>query len=102
MDHEMIDLTRRPEPAGRAAAWFHDKWDIPQEAYRESMEDSFRGRGSAGSYRCGYEDPGRGSPVPHHRPYLLLRAVWVGVLVHGPAGGGTGPHADVYPPGILS
>lgn len=46
MDHEMIDLTRRPELAGRAAAWFHDKWDIPQEAYRESMEDSFRGRGA--------------------------------------------------------
>ena len=27
----------------QAALWFHEKWDIPEEAYRESIEQCLRG-----------------------------------------------------------
>ena len=29
----------------KAAAWFHQKWGVPMEAYRESMEDCLTGKG---------------------------------------------------------
>lgn len=35
-------LRERPELLVRAARWFHEKWNIPEGAYRESMEDSLR------------------------------------------------------------
>lgn len=34
-----------PERQRDAAAWFHSKWGIPQDAYWESMEDSLAGPG---------------------------------------------------------
>lgn len=40
-----VDLRRRPELADQAAAWFHAKWGIPQELYRESMEESLTASG---------------------------------------------------------
>ena len=36
-------LNELPEQIDRAAAWFHERWGIPEEAYRESMEESLRG-----------------------------------------------------------
>lgn len=39
MNYEIVRLTDRPEIKEQAACWFHDKWGIPLEAYRESMED---------------------------------------------------------------
>lgn len=41
-------LRERPEWRDRAAAWFHDKWGIPREAYLDSMDQCLAG----------------GSPVP--------------------------------------
>jgi N-acetylglutamate synthase-like GNAT family acetyltransferase len=38
MNYKIIRLTDRPELKAQAALWFHDKWDIPVEAYTESME----------------------------------------------------------------
>lgn len=35
-------LRDRPELLNAAAHWFHEKWGIPEEAYRESMEESLR------------------------------------------------------------
>lgn len=35
---EIIRIQEHPELKDRAAAWFHEKWHIPQEAYLESME----------------------------------------------------------------
>lgn len=35
-------LRERPDLLDRAVCWFHEKWGIPEEAYRESMEDSLR------------------------------------------------------------
>lgn len=36
--YEIISLTERPEYQGRAAAWFHEKWQVPSAAYLESMQ----------------------------------------------------------------
>ncbi len=38
MTYEIIRLVDRPDLMDRAAQWFHEKWGIPPEAYRESME----------------------------------------------------------------
>lgn len=35
-------LTEHPEMTEEAVAWFSSKWDIPIEAYRESMQESAR------------------------------------------------------------
>ena len=43
---EYIRLTDRSELLERAVCWFHEKWGIPAEAYRESMEACLAG-GSA-------------------------------------------------------
>ena len=39
MDWELVNLRDRPQLLERAAAWFHEKWGVPLEAYRESMAD---------------------------------------------------------------
>lgn len=38
----MIALKDCPARMEEAAAWFHEKWKVPVEAYRESMEESQR------------------------------------------------------------
>ena len=38
MEH-LAALRERPELLDRMAVWFHQKWGIPESAYRESMED---------------------------------------------------------------
>ena len=38
MDYEIVRLRERPERKDEAAAWFHEKWGYPLEAYRESMD----------------------------------------------------------------
>ena len=48
MDYEIVRLRERPERKDEAAAWFHEKWGYPLEAYRESMDQCLTG----------------GSPVP--------------------------------------
>ncbi|MBU9747186.1 GNAT family N-acetyltransferase [Lachnospiraceae bacterium ASD3451] len=39
MEFEIIRVADRPEIKEQAAQWFHQKWEIPLEAYLESMED---------------------------------------------------------------
>lgn len=36
-EYEIVDLRERPELAETAARWFHEKWGIPPDDYRESM-----------------------------------------------------------------
>ena len=36
---DMLALKEYPELLDSMVAWFHQKWGIPEEAYRESMED---------------------------------------------------------------
>ena len=45
MNCEILRLVDRPELKERAACWFHEKWGIPLEAYRESMDDCLAGKG---------------------------------------------------------
>ena len=33
----IIKISDRPELISRAAAWFSDKWSVPQSAYEKSM-----------------------------------------------------------------
>ena len=45
MDYEIWKLRDHGEWLDRAAAWFHAKWGVPLEAYRESMEQCVKGEG---------------------------------------------------------
>ncbi len=40
MTYEIIPLASRPGLLPAAAQWFHEKWAVPLEAYRESMARS--------------------------------------------------------------
>ena len=41
---ELLRLREHPEWASRAAAWFHEKWGVPEAAYRESIADCLERR----------------------------------------------------------
>ena len=43
MPVSLVRLTERPELLPRAAHWFHEKWGVSEEAYRESMEACLAG-----------------------------------------------------------
>lgn len=38
----IINIGNEPELIKKASAWFAEKWDIPQDAYEESMEEAAR------------------------------------------------------------
>lgn len=44
MKYIIEKLADRPELIDCASGWFHAKWGIPKEAYRESMEQSLTSR----------------------------------------------------------
>ena len=44
MEYSLVPLRDRPDMLQRAAAWFHQKWSVPLEAYRESMEECLAGK----------------------------------------------------------
>lgn len=46
MEYKIIRLSEQPEIKERAAQWFHEKWQIPLEAYLESMEECLTGKGA--------------------------------------------------------
>ena len=45
MDYSILNLREHPELLDRAAEWFHAKWGVPLDAYRESMEACLKGEG---------------------------------------------------------
>ena len=45
MEYMIVKLREHPEMTETASLWFHEKWGIPQEAYRESMEESLKAGG---------------------------------------------------------
>ena len=51
-----ITLRDRPQLKERAAAWFHSKWDVAQEAYLECMEAYLNKETDYGWYLCLDED----------------------------------------------
>lgn len=44
MNDQILRLSEHPALLPAAAQWFHEKWGVPLEAYRESMEESLAGR----------------------------------------------------------
>lgn len=38
-NYTIITLRQRPEMSNQAAAWFHSKWGVPQEAYAECINN---------------------------------------------------------------
>ena len=51
-----ITLRERPELKDAAAAWFHNKWGVPEEAYLECMESYLQGGTEYGWYLCLLDD----------------------------------------------
>ncbi len=47
-----VTLRDRPELLDEAAAWFHDKWGVPEAAYRECMTACLRGETDYDWYLC--------------------------------------------------
>ena len=110
MEHRrFVKLREEPRRLEAAAAWFHQKWGIPQEAYRASMEECLTGQGVPQWYLAveGGAHPGRaggdckrlpppagplsqcvrrvrggGRPLPGHR----RGPAGAGLPGHGPAG----------------
>lgn len=56
MEYKIIRLSGQPEIKERAAQWFHEKWQIPLEAYLESMEECFTGKGPVPQWYVAVED----------------------------------------------
>ena len=47
-----ITLRDKPEWKEKAAAWFHSKWGVPEEAYLACMADYLSGASEYGWYLC--------------------------------------------------
>ena len=56
MAYELIRLVDRPDLKERAAQWFHEKWDIPLEAYRESIEECLKQKSAVPQWYLAMED----------------------------------------------
>ena len=54
--YEIVRLVDRPALKDRAAAWFHEKWGIPLEAYRESMDQCLTGKSPVPQWYVVLED----------------------------------------------
>ncbi len=52
LDCELVDLKDRPELEKEAAGWFHGKWNVPEEAYLECMDDYLSGKTPLGWFLC--------------------------------------------------
>ena len=43
--YEILNIREHPAWKDKAALWFHEKWNIPEEEYRKSMEECLKGQG---------------------------------------------------------
>lgn len=51
--YRIINISQIPEMKDSLAEWFHSKWSVPLEAYRESIEESLKGTVAVPSwYMC--------------------------------------------------
>ena len=50
--YRYITLMEQPELKDRAAAWFHSKWGVPEEAYMECMDAYLKKETEYGWYLC--------------------------------------------------
>lgn len=51
-EYQFITLKERPELAETAAAWFHQKWGVPKEAYLDCIRAYLSGETEYGWYLC--------------------------------------------------
>ena len=51
-NYTYINLRERPELEHTAAAWFHDKWGVPTQAYLDCMDAYLAGETEYGWYLC--------------------------------------------------
>lgn len=51
-EYTYVTLRQKPELKTEAAAWFSDKWGVPQEAYLECMEAYLDEKTEYGWYLC--------------------------------------------------
>jgi ribosomal protein S18 acetylase RimI-like enzyme len=49
---DILKLSERPELFEKAADWFHEKWQVPTEAYLDSMANSLQLTGVPEWYVC--------------------------------------------------
>ena len=49
---EFLSLRERPALMEGAAAWFHEKWGVPEEAYLQRMRAYLSGKSAYGWYLC--------------------------------------------------
>ncbi len=47
-----LTLRECPQRLGQAAQWFHEKWGVPEEAYRACMQSYLDGETEYGWYLC--------------------------------------------------
>ena len=50
--YAVIEMRERPELLSRAAAWFHEKWGVPEAVYMESISACLSGASDYGWYLC--------------------------------------------------
>ncbi len=53
---EFFRLTDRPEMLEQMALWFHEKWGVPIEAYRDSMRSCLAGPGPVPEWYAAVEN----------------------------------------------
>ena len=51
-NYTYLNLRARPELEQTAAAWFHDKWGVPEQAYLDCMDAYLAGETEYGWYLC--------------------------------------------------
>lgn len=51
-EYTYVTLRQKPELKEKVAAWFHDKWGVPQKAYLECMEAYLNHETEYGWYLC--------------------------------------------------
>ena len=56
MECEIVKLREHPERKEEAAAWFHEKWGIPLEAYRASMAPCLKKEGAVPQWYIAVRD----------------------------------------------
>jgi len=54
--YHIINLAAMPSLLDSAAMWFHEKWGVPLEAYRESMEESLKGESAVPQWYVALEN----------------------------------------------
>lgn len=55
---DIADIRSHPELKAQAAAWFHSKWEVPEEEYLTSMDECISGGANVPQWYVALEDGG--------------------------------------------